>query len=124
MIKFLVTYGVITEASVSDGETSSAGFCDSIGYTLPALDPGVSELAWTLKEIRKQFGDTLESVSGNSAYFYSESDQWLDSFVQAVSKSDDSGSEVLSVSFAMHRPKNVTTASWLRVCKLLGAKYF
>lgn len=124
MIRFLVTYGVITEESVQDGDTSSAGFCDSAGCILSALDPGADELAWSLREIREQFGDTLESASEYNAYFLSGSDQWLDSFVRTVGESDCSGSEVLSVNFAMHRPKSVTKASWLRVCKLLGAKYF
>ena len=119
MITFNLTAELVTEDSCLNGDAEKRGFLDESGQLTNKKD----NYTFSLRELCEQ----------GLHYFYWErsSDTWITCYYNASDMfsepeniwsfmADDSvDSDVLSGSISVHRPDNITDASWERVIKHL-----
>jgi hypothetical protein len=123
MAEFFLTIGIMTVASCQSGETDRSGYVDCLGRVWDTSD----QAPWDLSEVIAQCKGRIPEGSGGMLpdwiTFESLSDDWL---IPA-----DSWSvwrfmgmpETVAVTVAVHRPRELTDASWGRVLRLLGWQY-
>ena len=119
MITFNLTAELVTEDSCLHGDAEKRGFLDESGQLTSKKD----NYTFSLRELCEE----------GLHYFYWErsSDTWITCYYNASDifsepeniwsfMADDSvDSDVLSGSISVHRPENITDASWERVIKHL-----
>ena len=119
MITFNLTAELVTEDSCLHGDAEKQGFLDESGQLTAKKD----NYTFSLRELCEE----------GLHYFYWErsSDTWITCYYNASDifsepeniwsfMADDSvDSDVLSGSISVHRPENITDASWERVVKHL-----
>ena len=119
MITFNLTAELVTEDSCLHGDAEKRGFLDESGQ----LTSKKANYTFSLRELCEE----------GLHYFYWErsSDTWITCYYNASDMfsepeniwsfmADDSvDSDVLSGSISVHRPENITDASWERVVKHL-----
>ena len=114
---FPVTAEVVTAESCENGDAEQRGYIDSLGNWQDEQD------CWDLRTLLDRLPSGRWEGDGSSVPRWitleCDSDGWLNPLWQDVSA--DIG-DVLSVGFSVHQPPQLSDASWLRVCKILGWK--
>jgi hypothetical protein len=114
---FPVTAEVVTAESCESGDAEQRGYIDSLGNWKDEQD------CWDLRTLLDRLPSGRWEGDGSSVPKWitleCNSDGWLSPLWQDVSA--DIG-DVLSVGFSVHQPPQLSDASWLRVCKILGWK--
>ena len=118
MTVFNLTADLVTEDSCSNGDWEKAGFLDESGQLTNKKD----NYTFSLTELR----DLLEQC----LYWERSSDDWITATKEMCNEfnvpsglwsflDDDSvDSDILSGQISIHRPEDITDASWERVLKL------
>ena len=118
MITFNLTAELVTKDSCENGDAEKRGFLDESGQ----LTEERCDSNFTLKDL---CGEGLQCLywedCGDWITTTCEASYWLASTENIWSFMDDASvdSEVLSGSISVHRPEDITDASWDRVVKHL-----
>jgi len=123
MAELFCTADVITADSAEHGDAAERGYVDCLGRLWDNSD----HASWDLREVIAQMGGRWVEGSGGRCpdwlTFESQNDDHL--------RSSDSWSawrwmgedDVIGMTVSVHRPRNITDASWIRICRLLGWRY-
>lgn len=112
---FRVTYETITEESAEMGDAAERGYLSWQGTP----EDDYAQSVWDLRDLTDKLAGCYAEGDGASVPCWLSldpgSDFWLSPFWR-----DLAGTDALGVSASVHRPDWITTASWLRVCRVLG----
>jgi hypothetical protein len=123
MAELLCTADVITVDSAEYGDVAERGYVDCLGRLWDDSDHAV----WDLREVLAQMaGRRPEGSGGRCPDWLTFEGQNDDHLLRADSWSawrfmgqDD----VIGMTVSVHRPRDITDASWLRICRMLGWQY-
>ena len=118
MITFNLTAELVTEDSCRNGDAEKRGFLDESGQLTDKKD----NYTFSLRELCEEGLQCLYwEDCGDWITTTCEASYWLASIENIWSFMDDDSvdSEVLSGSISVHRPEDITDASWERVVKHL-----
>ena len=123
MAEFFLTIDIMTEESCQSGETDRSGYVDCLGRLWDDSD----QAPWDLREVIAQTKGRRSEGSGGMLPDWVTFDSVSDDHLVSA----DSWSvwrfmgvpDTVSVSVSVHRPRNLSDASWARVLRLLGWQY-
>ena len=104
MALFTVTYDVVTHESAEQGDVADSGFYTPSGEQQSADD---TPAKWTLRDVVSHFGRNNLTDCGGS--FYSSNEENYRTGEQT--------------SYAVHPPRTISNASYLRVRRVLADRY-
>lgn len=123
MAELLCTVDVFTAESVEYGDAAERGYVDCLGRLWDDSDHAY----WDLREVLAQMGGRRPEGSGGRCpdwlTFEGQSDDHLirpDSWSAWRFMGQE---DVIGVTVSVHRPRDITDSSWLRICRMLGWKY-
>jgi hypothetical protein len=123
MAELYCTAEVMTVESAETGEAELRGYVDCLGRMWDDSD----QASWDLREVLAQVGGRRAEGSGGRCpdwlSFEGQSDDHLirpDSWSIWSWMGHDS---TIGMTVNVHRPRDITDASWLRICRLLGWQY-
>lgn len=123
MAELICTADVITAESAEAGDAEIRGYIDCLGRIWDTSDHAV----WDLREVLAQMQDRWVEGSGGPCpdwlTFESQNDDHLLTPMSWSAWSHMGQAEVIGMTVSVHRPRNITDASWLRICRLLGWRY-
>ena len=123
MAELFCTADVMTAESVEHGDAEIRGYVDCLGRFWDTSD----HATWDLREVLAQMAGRRPEGSGGRCpdwlTFDGQNDDHLlrpDSWSAWASMGRD---DVIGMTVSVHRPRDITDASWLRICRLLGWQY-
>lgn len=115
---FPVTAEAITAESCEHGDAEQHGYIDYLGNWLDEPD------TWDLRHLLDCLPSGRWEGDGSTVPRWitlePDSDAWLDSLYSNLA--EDVPGDVISIGLNVHQPPQLTDASWLRVCRVLGWK--
>lgn len=105
---FSVTYGVVTPESAEHGDYEESGFVLPGGWRYSVEELGEESPAMTLSEAIGLTGAGFEHGGGGTFYL---ADHWDENYTTGAREYR-----------ALHAPRNITRASLVRLCRVLGLK--
>lgn len=116
---FPVTAEVVTAESAECGDAAERGYCDHWGNWCDEPD------CWDLRHLLDDLPCGYAEGDGGRVPSWITidpgCDYWLCSICQELISTVEG--DALGVTFSVHRPDEITDASWLRVCRLLGWRW-
>jgi hypothetical protein len=123
MVELYCTADVITAESAEHGDAAERGYVDCLGRLWDDSD----QASWDLREVLAQMEGRRPEGSGGCCpdwlSFESLSDDHLirpDSWTAWRHMGKD---DVIGMTVSVHRPRDITDSSWLRICRMLGWRY-
>lgn len=108
MVKFQVTYDIVTEESARDGDTAESGFMLPGNWHID-IDTALADTAGEYgMSLRKALN--LVCPQENAGYWFTELNERIDY------RTGDRETR------APHPPKGITVASYARLCRLFGLR--
>ena len=123
MAELYCTVDVMTADSAEHGDAEIRGYVDCLGRVWDDSD----QAAWDLREVLAQVeGRRAEGSGGRCPDWLTFESQNDDHLLRQGSWSAWSWmgkDDVIGMTVIVHRPRDITEASWLRICRLLGWQY-
>ena len=113
---FPVTAEVVTAESAEAGDAEARGYCDYWGQW--SDDPDLWDLRHLLDDLPSGYVEGDGSAVPRWITVCPDSDWFLSPICQELAGTVDG--DALGVTLSVHRPPQLTDASWLRVCRALG----
>jgi len=116
---FPVTAEVITAESCEQGDAAKRGYCDYYGSW--SDEPDCWDLHHLLEALPSGRWEGDGAPIPRWITLEPDSYAWLSSIWEALASTVEG--DVLAVGFSVHRPRDITDSSWLRVCRMLGWRW-